>query len=213
MPCPAGTITIVPKTPNSPGPYAKAHLDHVRKFLITKRTFIDPEAVDDKSHDGWRHELKHDAESVFWLILYWAMVVQPKKCPWENIDMASWSNLNGNYKKRETLIMNLSYSDSEGLTHSFYNPLLPLIKDLAAIILIDSHWFPESDPRKDPCYITKVFQCVILQFIIDNHGQEFMNRCVEQTFCTVQGMQASNRRSASHVQSLDATISDGKVWF
>ena len=208
MPCPAGAITIVPKTPNSPGPYAKAHPDCVRKFPITKRTFIDPEVVDDKSCDGWRHELKHDAESIFWLILYWAMVVQPKKCPWENINTASWSNLNGNYKKRETLIMNLSYSDSEGLTHLFYNPLLPLIKDLATIILIDSHWFPESDPQKDPCYITEVFQHLILQFIINNHGQEFMNHCVEQTFCTVQGMQASNRQSASHVQSLDATMQE-----
>ena len=63
-----------------------------------------------------------------------------------------------------------------------------------------------SDPRKDPCYITEVFQHLILQFIIDNHGQEFMNRRVEQTFCTVQGMQASNGWSASHVQSLDATM-------
>ena len=105
--------------------------------------------------------------------------------------------------------MNLSYSDSEGLTHSFYNPLLPLIKDLATIILIDSHWFPESDPQKDPCYITEVFQHLILQFIINNHGQEFMNHCVEQTFHTVQGMQASNRWSASsHVQSLDATMQE-----
>ena len=149
MPCLAGAITITPKTPNSPGPYAKAHPDCVRKFPIAERAFIDPEAVDDKSRDGWRHKLKHDAESIFWLILYWAMVVQPKKCPWENIDMASWSNLNGNYKKREALIREIRHlpeSDSEGLTHLFYNPLLPLIKDLTAIILIDSHWFPESDP-------------------------------------------------------------------
>ena len=173
MPCPAGTITIVPKTPNSPGPYAKAHLDRVRKFPIAKRTFIDPEVVDDKSHDGWRHELKHNAESVFWLILYWAMVMQPKKCPWENINAASRSNLNGNYKKREALIREIRHlpeSDSKGLTHSFYNPLLPLIKDLTTIILIDSHWFPESDPRKDPCYITEAFQHLILQFIINNHS-------------------------------------------
>ena len=62
MPCPAGAITIVPKTPNSPGPYAKAHPDRVRKFLIAKRTFIDPEVVDDKSRNGWRHKLEHDAE-------------------------------------------------------------------------------------------------------------------------------------------------------
>ena len=35
-----------------------------------------------------------------------------------------------------------------------------------------------------------------------------MNRCVKQTFHTVQGMQASNGQSASHVQSLDATMQE-----
>ena len=33
-----------------------------------------------------------------------------------------------------------------------------------------------------------------------------MNHCVKQTFHTVQGMQASNGQSASHVQSLDVTM-------
>ena len=139
----------IPKTPNSPGPYAKACPDRVKKFLFTVRQIIDPEAVDNKSCDGWRHELKHDAESIFWLILYWAMVMQPKKCPGEKISTASWSNLNGDYIEREaliTIIRHLPESDSRGLTHLFCNPLLPLIKDLAAIILIDSHWFPQSDP-------------------------------------------------------------------
>ena len=189
MPCLAGTITIVPKTPNSPGPYAKAHPDCVRKFPIAERKFIDPEAVDDEPHDGWRHELEHDAESVFWLILYWAMVMQPENCPKENIDMTSWSTLNGDYMNREfliTLIQNLPESDSHGLTHSFYNPLLPLIKDLATILVIDSHWLAESDPQKDPCYITEVFQRLILQFIINNRGKEFMDHRVEKTFCAVQ---------------------------
>ena len=189
MPCLAGAITIVPKTPNSPGPYAKAHPDRVRKFPITKRKFIDPEMVDDEPHDEWRHELEHNAESVFWLILYWAMVMQPENYPEENIDMTSWSTLNGDYTKREfliTLIQNLPESDSQGLTHSFYNPLLPLIKDLTAILVIDSHWLAELDPRKDPCYITKAFQHLILQFIINNCGKEFMDHRVEKTFHAVQ---------------------------
>ena len=93
MACPAGAITIVPKTPNSSGPYAKAHPDRVRKFPIAERKCIDPETVDDEPHNKWRHKLEHDAESVFWLILYWAMVVQPENYPEENIDMTSWSTL------------------------------------------------------------------------------------------------------------------------
>ncbi len=41
------------------------------------------------------------------------------------------------------------------LTHSFYEPLRPLIKALAGILVIDRHWllvsYP-SDPRSDPYY-------------------------------------------------------------
>ena len=198
-------LTIVPGIPNSPDIYAEAHPDRVTKFRIAERKTIDPEAVADKPHDGWRHELEHDAESVFWLLLYWAMVMQPKNCRKEEISASSWSLLNGNYTERGfliTLIKILPQLDSRGLTHSFYNRLLPLIKDLAAIILIDSHWLPESDPRKDPCYITEAFQRLILQFIIDNRGEEFMNRRVEQTFRKVQGMRPTTGWSATPVQSL-----------
>ena len=195
-------LTIVPGIPNSPDIYAEAHPDRVTKFRIAEIKIIDPEAVVDKPHDGWRHELEHDAESVFWLLLYWAMVVQPKNCSEEEIDASSWSLLNGNYKKREALIRNIGQSDLEGFTHSFYKCLLPLIKNLAAILVVDSHWLPKSDSRKDPSYITEAFQRLILQFIIDNRGEEFMNRRVEQTFRKVQGMRPTTGWSATPVQSL-----------
>jgi hypothetical protein len=71
---------------------------------------------------------------------------------------------------------------SYNLTHSFYEPLRPLIEDLAAILVNDSHWLPASDPRKDPFYITEAFQRLILNFIIDNRGEEFMDHHVNKTF-------------------------------
>jgi len=60
-----------------------------------------------------------------------------------------------------------------------------------------------DDPRKDPFYITEAFQCLILNFIIDNHGKEFMDHPVEKIFRKVQGTQASDAWSSSHVHSLD----------
>jgi hypothetical protein len=39
---------------------------------------MDPNLIENTSHGEFRHELNHDAESVFWLLLYWAMVVQPE---------------------------------------------------------------------------------------------------------------------------------------
>ncbi|KAH9998459.1 hypothetical protein BJV74DRAFT_200503 [Russula compacta] len=183
-------VAFIPGIPNTPDLYATAHPDRVKRFPGSEEGFIiNPEKLvcDNESRHGWRHELEHDAESVFWLLLYWAMVVQPEKCPKEKIDAKYWNPLNGNHLSRQWLIRGLSEIMSPNLTHSFYKLLQPLIKDLATILVIDSHWLPASDPRKDPFYITEAFQRLILKFIIDNRGKEFMDHPVEKTFRKVQG--------------------------
>ena len=177
-------FAAVPGIPNSPDLYAEAHPDRVEKFpnRAMKKLVIDPDELiaDNESHGGWRHELDHNAESAFWLLLYWAMVVQPEKRPKEEIDAESWSALNGNHESRQRLIRNLPQTMPSDLIHSFYKLLQPLIKDLAKILVIDSHWLPASDSRKDPFYITEAFQRLILNFMIDNRGKEFMDHCVEK---------------------------------
>ena len=75
--------------------------------------------------DKWRHEIEHDAESVFWLLLYWAMVVQPKDYIKEMIDAGSWAQLNGDHMSRNLLIVLISKPGTMAkyLIHSFYKPL------------------------------------------------------------------------------------------
>ena len=202
MPLPELGAIFWESTPNSPDIYAEVHPDRVKKFpSSTKKLIIDPDTIENTSHDEFRHELNHDAESVFWLLLYWAMVVQPEgSFSKERIDAQSWGGLNGDHKSRQDFIQGrLSH-----ITHSFYNPLRPLIKDLAAILVYDSHWIPGSDSRKDPFYITEAFQRLILNFIIGNRDKEFMNHPVEKTFRKVEGLQHSNALSSALVQSLDA---------
>jgi hypothetical protein len=168
---------------------------------------VNPDVIDDNEFPGgWRHELEHDAESVLWLLLYLAMVAQPKNCPEEKINVASWDDLNGDHESRQGLIISLTSSMRRNLTHSFYNPLRPLIKDLAAILLVDSHWLPSSDPRKDRFYIPEAFQRLILKFIIKNRGEEFMHHRVDNTFRKVHGMQESGESSSTHLQLLDASM-------
>jgi hypothetical protein len=157
-----------------------------------------PNQIDNTSQGEFRHELNHDAESVFWLLLYWAMVVQPEgSFSKEKIAVASWCNLIRDHKSRQNLIR----GDLSPITHSFYEPLLPLIEDLAAILVNDSHWLPVSDPQKDPFYITEAFQHLILNFIINNHGKEFMDHHVNKTFHKVQNI---HRISYSCLKSHDA---------
>ena len=131
----------VPGIPDSPDSYAKAHPKRVTDFqdFPKKEIFIDPDELNQSQDGGWRHELDHDAESVFWLLLYWAMVVQPENSPKEKVPSDSWSALIKTHESREWLLDGLRNKVPSDLTHSFYTPLQPLIKDLAAILVIDSH--------------------------------------------------------------------------
>ena len=67
----------VPGIPESPARYAEFHPDRVKEFPSSIEWLpFDQAWVSDESQKsqpkGWRHELEHDAESVFWLLLYWA---------------------------------------------------------------------------------------------------------------------------------------------
>ena len=159
------TVHVVPGSPECPDIYIKVHPNRCLSLLTqssvkVNRLLIHPyRMTNELQHDKWRHELEHDAESVFWLLLYWSMVVQPEECAEERIDAGSWGNLNGNHKSRHLLIQAVSQPEimADNLIHSFYEPLRPLINDLATVFVVDSHWLPASDPRKDPYYITEAF--------------------------------------------------------
>jgi hypothetical protein len=199
-------FTLVPVIPDSPDIYASAHPDRLEKFPSGQaKLAIDPDDLDLSQHHSWRHELNHDAESVFWLLLHWAMVVQPERTSKEKIDSGTWGLLNGNHESRQTLLLKQTLLRGEisstNVTHPFYEPLRPLIKDLAAILLNDSHWLPASDPRRDRFYTTEAFQRLILNFIINNSGKEFMDRRVTKTLRKVHRVQASHASSFSFFQS------------
>jgi hypothetical protein len=68
----------------------------------------------------WRHELDHDTESVFWLLLYWAIAAQPEEGGEEVIDTGIWGMLMGTTESRLNLIGSRSLDCA---THSFYRPL------------------------------------------------------------------------------------------
>jgi hypothetical protein len=66
----------VPEVPKSPECYANAHPKRIEDFPEAIEVLVDPRKLKNQSQDDrWRHELDHDVESVFWLLLYWAMVI------------------------------------------------------------------------------------------------------------------------------------------
>ncbi|KAG9048044.1 hypothetical protein FS837_000932 [Tulasnella sp. UAMH 9824] len=161
-------------TPASPVPYAENYPERLQKF---KPEALDPVAnfSEDSKERVWRHELDHDVESVFWLMFYWALSARPKERPNEPINPTTWNSLIGGAGERETLIDGLNAKrDLKGTIHSAFEPLMGLISSLAGVLRLDRHWLNDSDSINDPEYIVEVFQRLILQFILDNRGKDFM---------------------------------------
>jgi hypothetical protein len=108
VPLPEGAA-LVPSVPDSPNEYSLKHPTRINKFSTSERIIFDSEIVRSQSQQ-WSQELEHDVESVFWLLIYWAMLVQPQPLskrdilPDENINSAAWSDLTGDALGRDALV-------------------------------------------------------------------------------------------------------------
>ncbi|KAG8961125.1 hypothetical protein FRC00_013191 [Tulasnella sp. 408] len=168
-----------PATPASPVPYAANYPERLEQFKPKKFGPV-AKSSDDSKGRVWRHELDHDVESVFWLIFYWALSARPKEHPNELINVTTWNSLIGAAGEREALIDILSNKrDLPGTVHSAFSPLMDLIRSLAGVLRLDRYWLNDSDPINHPEYIVEVFQRLILQFILDNRGKDFMGLQVD----------------------------------
>jgi hypothetical protein len=168
-------VPAVPAVPISSKPYTTCHPDRIRKFPSKGMEVLQ---VPKAPNIQWRHELDHDTESVFWLLLYWLVGAQPENAEEQQIDHGIWSGLTGNIRDRVGLVDRRTLA---GATHSVYEPLCPLLDRLAQILNVDRNWLKSikpSDPRGHPAYVNEAFQRLILQFIVDHRNDEFMHRKV-----------------------------------
>ena len=164
----------IPEVPSSSVErYRTCHPDRIKKFPHRPHEYslISTEGTDHQ----WRHELDHDTESVFWVFFYWLVGAQPENETEEPIAADIWAALTGSVNAR----INLLRRDLLDATHSVYQPLCPLVQDLACILDIDRHWVKSSDPRNDPGYINEAFQRLILQFIVEHRTDKCMQHRVE----------------------------------
>jgi hypothetical protein len=190
------------------------HPDRIGKFPQGNRRLFEPveqEISNNNQSQGWAHELEHDAESVFWLLVYWVVVAQPKDRPREYINAVFWAQLIGNSDHRDDLVLSLCKPASQNdLTHSAYKPLKALICDLASFLVVDRCWLPASDPRNNPEYLNEAFQRSILQFILDNRYEDFMNHTVGTTLRKVKEQPESQGPSSTRGLDADAAEREEK---
>ena len=166
-------VLDIPEVPMVSGRYETCHPDRIAKFPYRPRNLSIIST--DGAGPQWKHELDHDTESLFWLLLYWVVGAQPENEEKELISASFWPRLTGSVDDRIDLLQGRLI----GAIHSVYRPLLPLLQKLADILGVDRHWVESSDPRKDPGYLNEAFRRLILQFILEHRNEKFMQHRVE----------------------------------
>jgi hypothetical protein len=115
---------------------------------------------------SWRHELRHDAESAFWLLVWWVVNATPDGCTSE-MQIELWVPLIGTAADTRSLDIPTSCLDPA------YTPLSELLHQLGRALKYDLHWATDT-PYTYPEFLHEVFQRHILNFIFENRDKIFM---------------------------------------
>jgi hypothetical protein len=132
----------------------------------------------------WFHELRHDAESVFWLLLWWAVHVCPANGEeaeaqiWDDFWAALVAPTESGRDGRKKLLTEMI--DDEGWLHSAYKPLEGLLKSMALHLRADLHWVTDKNENfkemRDPEFMHEAFQRHIFNFLVTNKENPFMHQ-------------------------------------
>jgi len=113
-----------------------------------------------------RHELRHEAESVFWLLVWWVVNAVPDGCT-SQIPAEVWVPLVGKHADARPLAI-----PSSCLAPA-YASLSELLNQLGEALGDDLYWATEI-PYTHPEFLHEVFQRHILNFIFENQDKYFM---------------------------------------
>jgi hypothetical protein len=142
----------------------------VKAFPINEQELLAMSSVEDAPLDEFQHLLRYDAESAFWLLLWWCIQAQPAKGVSSVILHAYWSILVSGDNIRESFINNFP----RNCLHPSYSELTTLLIDMGRHLQGDLK-FSKTKERKEPDYIHEVFQRLILNFLVTNEDKPFMN--------------------------------------
>ena len=192
---PLAERTTFPPTPvlrgDAASVYKRCYPDRFKLFGNRMET---PTAVADKTNlPVFLHELRHDAESSFWVLFWWTVLAAPRGKESVYINHIVWSLISdGSVGNHHHILLSMLDCKDEDFQNDFIHPeydqLLPLIISMAALIREDYHWVKEEKYRH-PEYLHDALQRVILNFVLENKDAPFMDlqklpesRQVEQVF-------------------------------
>ncbi len=160
------TYPFYHKLPDICTSYEAALPDRVKRFAC-QISGHQPGIVRNPTKVIARHALRHDAESVYWVLVWWAICAAPEGRASSPVRSTLWNNLtSSDCDDRPTMIKDSDLDPS-------YNALQSLLNNLASYLEHDLHWATEA-PFNDPEFLHEAFQRHILNFLIENKDEDFL---------------------------------------
>jgi len=143
----------------------------------------------DMSVDGlrglpWTHELRHDAESVFWLLVWWAIHL---RSPRDNPNSHGPSQIRRDtYEllvgvgpamgKDNRVYFMAELAEGQSWLDPEYQELEPLFQQMARQLDGDLYWAKYGDPKEmnDSEYLHEALQRIIFNFLMEHRTKPFM---------------------------------------
>jgi hypothetical protein len=130
----------------------------------------------------WYHDLRHDAESVFWLLVWWAVHIRAPTAPTAStIHSEVWDSLRGADLEVDSRSMFLTQLEG-GIRwlDPYYQGLNELFEKMARQLCGDYHWAHGETAdcpaeMKDPEFLHEALQRLIFDFLLKNQDESFMS--------------------------------------
>ncbi len=148
--------------------YRAAYPDRVKRFTghVSDHDHM-PGLARYPSNISPHHALRHDAESVYWVLVWWAVRAAPEGKVSSPVEASLWNHLTCDDRDQRPATI------EEGELHPSYDGLRSLLNILASYLANDPHWATE-DPFDHPEYLHEVFQRRILNFLVEKKNENFM---------------------------------------
>jgi hypothetical protein len=169
------------------------------------------EILYDRPLDPFKHKLKYDAESVYWLLLWWAIHALPVDDAFPGhtkIRQGDWAVLTSGEDQYDPRTYFVDSSPSK-IVHPAYGELETLLKEMA-LQLRGYHEEGEDPSRKHDEYLHEVLQCLIFKFLFTHYDRPFMTtEKSPESRQPVEGNLMKGRRSTNQINKARARASTG----
>ncbi|EKM75434.1 hypothetical protein AGABI1DRAFT_94862 [Agaricus bisporus var. burnettii JB137-S8] len=174
--------------------YKSNHPERVELFKKKLGGQIEPWGAD-RGPAVFQHKLEHDGESGIWSSFWWALQAFPEQG--ENVPIRAiiWTALMPEYDVSQTglpqnderdVILTLLRDGHENILHPEYRGLLDLFQSMAEAIQPDYYW-AEPGIQQSPEFVHEILQRIILNFVVKNKDESFMDQRKDNKNRTVQG--------------------------